>query len=154
MRAIRLFLIFIIGCIFFVPKVVACSCTEMKNPLESFEKADAVFLGSVTDFTVQGDPEIVDVDDRKVFAYRKGREAVFRIHKIWKGPSEETMTVFTGEGGGDCGLDFIVGHEYLVYAYQVDGKFHTGICTRTQDVWFSDWDKAKEDFKYLNDRKK
>ena len=134
--------------IFFAGNVFACSCLE-KNYPEAFETAGIVFVGSVTQFEVVGTPEVVDFDNRNVLAFRGGRKATFRIQKVWKGPHEETISIFTGEGGGDCGFDFVVGHEYLVYASEIEGQWKTGICTRTRDVWFSDWSEAQEDFEFL-----
>src|SRR5258708_4102213 len=42
------------------------------------------------------------------------------------------MRLSTGLGGGDCGFDFEVGKQYLVYAFNDEaGELSTNICTRT-----------------------
>ena len=127
----------------------ACSCAPKPSPKNAVEAADAVFLGTVVKFEVQGNPEIVDGYDGQHVAYRSGRQTAFQVRTVWKGPHQETFTVRTGEGGGDCGVDFMVGHEYLVYAGQTSEGYRTNICTRTRDVWFSNWEGAKEDFQVL-----
>lgn len=136
-------------CALWLPQAMACSCIPPLPASEAFKSADAVFVGSVTSFGVRGEPEKSDFDGREVLAFRQGRQAVFRVKKAYKGVQEETITVFTGEGGGDCGFDFIVGHEYLIYANTSDGQLYAGICSRIKDVWFSNWQDAKEDFDFL-----
>ena len=131
--------------------VQACSCVSGPEPDKALERADAVFLGTVVDFEVRGKPEVVELDrDQQGRFYRSGRRATFRIWTIWKGPHQQELIVSTGEGGGDCGFDFIVGREYLVYAGKTSEGYTTNICSRTRDVWgSSDRREADEDFRVL-----
>jgi len=100
------------------------------TPAEAYKNADIVFIGSVVSLETQGPPELVNADNRIVRAFRGGRKAVFQVYKLWKGPQITVISISTGEGGGDCGIDFIVGREYLVYASQNKGQWYTGICSR------------------------
>jgi hypothetical protein len=53
----------------------------------------------------------------------------------------------TGIGGGDCGYDFKIGEQYLIYAYRDQQKkemLSTNVCTRTRPVR-----NADEDFEYI-----
>jgi len=65
---------------------------------------------------------------------------------IYKGRiTKDTLEIFTGMGGGDCGYGFVVGQEYIVYgsrdAYfgskrknwpytRARNRYWTNICTR------------------------
>ncbi len=112
----------------------ACSCDSPPAPKEALEKADAVFLGSVERLEVQ----------RKF-----GRLATFRVMKVWKGPQQPSISVFTEGNGTACGFDFEVGNPaYLVYAYKDVGKqggYSTNTCTRTR----TEFDAEKDDLKVL-----
>ena len=50
----------------------------------------------------------------------------------YRGDKQKPMRLSTGLGGGDCGFDFEVGKQYLVYAFKDEaGELSTNICTRT-----------------------
>jgi hypothetical protein len=55
----------------------------------------------------------------------------FRVESVWKGKAFQEVTIFTGQGGGDCGYRFEVGESYLVYAYGSNENLSTNICQRT-----------------------
>ncbi len=43
------------------------------------------------------------------------------------------MEVFTGQGGGDCGIHFAPGERYLILSHLgKDGRAHTGFCSGTR----------------------
>ncbi len=105
---------------------LACSCVRL-SPAEQFVMAEAVFVGRVA-----------DIDDSRDFirALDDPRHRLIDLYvsEHWKGVDSNLMTVATGLGGGDCGLDFQPGKEYLVYAH--DGSWYgadlsTGICDGT-----------------------
>jgi hypothetical protein len=61
--------------------------------------------------------------------------------------SEKEIEILTGYGGGDCGYQFQVGIEYVIYAYKNSaGRLETGICTRTRPLA-----EAAEDVKYIRE---
>lgn len=61
--------------------------------------------------------------------------------------SQKEIEILTGYGGGDCGYEFQVGTEYVVYAYKNSaGQLETGICSRTRPLA-----EAAEDVKYILD---
>lgn len=103
----------------------ACSCVEFA-PAKQFENATAVFVGTVKSISVDGGRKSVDFD---VIESRKGSIA-------------ETITVATGLGDADCGVNFETGREYIVYAYGAGGadqviyaqgsqQLSTSICSGT-----------------------
>jgi hypothetical protein len=65
--------------------------------------------------------------------------------RSYKGAPEKNIQVRTGIGGGDCGFDFEVGKQYLVYAFaDKSGQLSTGICSGTALL-----EESKEDLSYL-----
>ena len=101
----------------------ACSCLEPGPPSEEMEKADAVFMGRVVSVSivaeVRGDVTHVDSVITE-----------FDVKTVWKGPVSQTTYI---NSGGPCGIGFIEGVEYIVYAYHSDYRdgLGTGLCTRT-----------------------
>ena len=59
-------------------------------------------------------------------------KVTFKVENSWKGTLPTEVILFTGRGGGDCGYRFLVGQDYLVYAYGKDlDHLSTNICQRT-----------------------
>jgi hypothetical protein len=63
-------------------------------------------------------------------------EATIRVSfdatRIYKGVEQKELSLTTGIGGGDCGFDFEIGKQYLVYAFaDSSGHLSTGICSGT-----------------------
>ena len=52
----------------------------------------------------------------------------FYVKKIWKSDMTDTLEIYSGYGGPDCGYDFDVGKEYLIFVYN---KNYTNRCIRT-----------------------
>ena len=114
----------------------ACDCAAASAPCQAFGEASAVFLGTV-------------IDSRNVTVKRGNYDAQMRsvhlsIDTVFRGVEGGEVDVLTGFGGGDCGFGFVQSQQYLVYAYEFEGKLTTGICTRTSPV-----SKADEDLAYL-----
>ena len=59
------------------------------------------------------------------------RSVKFRVENVWKGKLSQEVTIFTGQGGGDCGFPFEVGAIYLVYASGSNESLSTNRCGRT-----------------------
>ena len=68
------------------------------------------------------------------------------LEEVYKGNRQEKVVeIFTGAGGGDCGIDFLVGSTYIIYArlqhtfaanlsdkqLDISPFLTTDICTRT-----------------------
>lgn len=109
----------------------ACSCLPPPAPAKAFAEADAVFIGKVVSFQLTGE----------AFSPRLAK---FSVAKIWKGERMAVSEILTPNNSAACGYEFIVGEEYVVYAYEYDGKLHTNLCTRTRATRF-----AMDDLKYL-----
>jgi len=97
----------------------ACTCAQPFSVQEGLKHADAVFLGLVERFELEG----------------SRRMATFRVRRVWKGPETSRIQVATGGGDGDCGYHFIAGVEYLVFAHRdASDALRTSICTRTKQA--------------------
>ena len=93
-----------------VPRVFACSMESCANQYEivppKLARARAVFIGRVT--KIDRNESLKDVE--------------FEVSKVFKGQLGDTVTVNSENVGFsevDCGIDFLVGEEYLVYAYGI-----------------------------------
>ena len=120
-----------------VPKgfaCVACWCVGPATATAALEAADAVFVGlagvAIEDPTPIQLPDSVRPED--IAALLERVETPFRVTRVWKGDVADTISIFSGSGGGDCSYSFDNGEEYLVFARRAkSGRLVTGICTRT-----------------------
>jgi len=72
--------------------------------------------------------------------------AYFRIKviKTWKGETNGITILTTGTGGGDCGMFFKIGTEYLIYGDSKNGNIYANRCSRTIEL------SKTGDIDYLN----
>jgi hypothetical protein len=80
--------------------VLACKCGHHSFKEESVS-SDQIFIGKV----------IYKTESDKVYYH-------FLVTENFKGEKTDTITIQTGYGGPDCGMEFLIGKEYLVYAKQ------------------------------------
>lgn len=80
----------------------ACSCVPY-NITQEIENADMIFTG-----TVIRKPNTYPIYDS------------FKITEIFKGNKTDSITIETGIGGGDCGMEFQIGQSYLVYSRNLE----------------------------------
>ena len=60
------------------------------------------------------------------------RRVRFRIKEMFAGPKSVRFVLYTGLGGGDCGVEFRAGESWLVDAYRDEaGRWIAGICSVT-----------------------
>ena len=109
-------------------QVYACSCAQPGTPSEELEKSSAVFAGRVVSIRHSFDPDAASVspEDRTTVG--------FEVNAVWKGTVYEDMYITTPPTGGSCGLTFVEGEEYIVYAHDSaygDDSYTVGICSRT-----------------------
>ncbi|MBS4192464.1 hypothetical protein KHA94_20110 [Bacillus sp. FJAT-49705] len=117
--------------------VHACSCAELPSVEDEFERSQAVFSGKV-----------LKVSEKRSSKGYSPKLVLFEVTNTWKGVKQSQIYITTGQDDGDCGISFIEGIEYLVYANESDmyGEMAlvTGICDRTAKVA-----SAQEDLKIL-----
>ena len=114
----------------------ACDCVSGGKPCHDYWNAAAVFTGTViyssTTTSKRGE---YDVRERLVR---------FNIDQAFRGVKGKEVEVRTGLGDSDCGYNFRLGGQYLVYAYGDEDKLATGICSRTRPV-----SEAADDLAYF-----
>ena len=116
-------------------QATACSCKQIA-PQEAFEKADAVFSGTVERF----EPD--DTTYEEATAYPGQRKYVIKenqltawitVTKKWKGVEGPHAKVNTATNDAVCGYPFKVGREYLIYGKRDrHGEFHASLCSGTK----------------------
>jgi hypothetical protein len=75
-------------------------------------------VGGLVSTNLEEDPPVIQV--------------TFNVSRSYKGVRANRVVLTTGLGGGDCGFDFQMGQQYLVYSYKDDsGQLSTGICSGT-----------------------
>lgn len=121
--------------------VFACSCVEPLSVEEQMSHSETVFVGRVLEVGASKE------------AYANTKAVRFEVSEIWKGAEESQIIIYTGSGGGDCGISFTEGTEYLVYAqrstmYGDKELLVTIICDRTRPLI-----QAKEDLTVLGEGK-
>jgi 5-hydroxyisourate hydrolase-like protein (transthyretin family) len=102
-----------------------CSCAGRRLPCEAYWDASAVFVGTVTFSTTTKVKESGLEFNRRLVR--------FHVDRQFSGVEDTDVEVLTGFGDADCGYNFRLGGQYLVYAYRNDEKIlSTSICTRTR----------------------
>lgn len=111
----------------------ACSCIGKSTIKKALKNSDVVFTGTVLS------SEKVKVQLDSTFTNDQ-MEYTFLVTKRLKGKFvNDTIKIYSGFGGGDCGFKFKTGETYIVYSkydeYTLWGKadfLFTGICDRTK----------------------
>lgn len=113
----------------------ACSCVELPSVEEEFERSKAVFSGKV-----------IDIIENQ----NSTKSVLFEVTNTWKGVEETQIIITTGQGGGDCGINFKVGVDYLVYANEStmygEKSLVSITCDRTNEL-----SSAQEDLAILSE---
>ena len=102
----------------------ACSC--MIPDLErQVETSSAIFTGRVSAAGRLNAGPLSLPDSVRV---------VFTLDRVYKGDFAETAVVYTAANAAACGVNFLVGERYLVFAYESGNTLRTGLCNLTQPV--------------------
>jgi hypothetical protein len=106
---------------------IGCQCAEQPAVEDILAGHALVFVGRVVSGNFLGD------GSKPGEPY--GRQFTFVVSETLKGNvRDQTVTISTGVGGGDCGVDFIIGRQYLVYSRKrEDDQFVTSICDYTKE---------------------
>ncbi|KAB2336229.1 hypothetical protein F7731_12085 [Cytobacillus depressus] len=128
--------------VFYIPtSTYACSCAEPVSVKSELSHSKVVFSGKV-----------LSVKNKRSLNGYVTKDVIFEVSQTWKGVKESQIQITTGLGGGDCGIEFKKGEDYLVYGRDSDiyGKKQlvTLLCDRTVELA-----SAKEDLGYLGDGK-
>ena len=115
--------------------LLACTCIGKFNVKEAFKKNDQIFYGEViriSNLDIQPSKRL-DLLDTISF-----KVATIKIEEIFKGRfRSDTIEVKTGLGNGDCGVNFKLGHKFLVYGSFIKSNsecnLFTSICQGTKN---------------------
>lgn len=113
----------------------ACKCVPQIGCPQLGTPGGPVFLGRVIEVSK---PVLIGGSDPAI-----QRKARIRVDETFGGlaPDQREIEIVTGLGGGDCGVPFQPGEEYLVDAHTgKDGLIHASICSSTGRI---DWAGAK-----------
>lgn len=97
----------------------ACSCMVSRPDIKTFITTSTVFIGTVANINKVNANEM---------------EITFKVKEIFKGLAEGvgTAKLRTRPGGGDCGLNVVVGQEWVIWAYFYNGVLFSSICTNSK----------------------
>jgi len=105
------------------PHSIACSCIPPDPVDREFHKASAVFEGRVTDIGQN-------------FAFWRtppNTRISFEVARVWKGPTNRTITVQSSPNSASCGYEFTIGEEYLVYTHG-EQPLNVTLCSLTKSL--------------------
>ncbi|MEZ4789557.1 MAG: hypothetical protein R2811_06010 [Flavobacteriales bacterium] len=136
---------------------LACSCIGERTVADEYNAAAAVFVGRVA-----GQLEVKLSSNPKGFRDVHMMRYTLVVEKNYRGVTvSDSVVVFTGMGGGDCGFRFEVGKRFIVYGvtgdaiasdyasrYPLSGPniFRTNICFRTR-AYDDEEDRALDELK-------
>lgn len=97
----------------------ACSCGSIGEiTIEQIENVGEAFVGTIK--------SIVHIDSNSSIS------ATFVVHKYLKGRMfSSEITVFTGRNGSSCGLNFVKGQKWYIFAQYSDSQLYSSQCSRS-----------------------
>jgi hypothetical protein len=114
-------------------QAMACSCVVIGGPDTTVSNADVVFVGRVTAIEPEARPKF-EPGRMTVLDWGPGNgvHVSFEIAKAIKGTRDRVISLWTGYGGGDCGVTFQPALTYIVLArYNARGTLLASICSGT-----------------------
>lgn len=119
----------------------ACSCIGESSLKKSIKNSDVIFNGitlNKKEFEIN-----LNLNSKRKPYYITKVEYTFLIVNKFKGiDTKDTIKIITGVGNGDCGIEFMLGREYLVFAKYSNKYFqggeivspfiYTDVCSRTK----------------------
>lgn len=126
----------------------ACSCIGKPTVKEALKSYDQIFVGKVIQkeivrYSPNSEDLITDIDSVRKYSFMPDtltavKYTFINLQNI-KGQHLDTLIIYTGFGGGDCGVRFAAHSKYVVYAFHTNRKtrdypngcLSTGICSRT-----------------------
>jgi hypothetical protein len=104
--------------LFHAPMAWACSCVADATPQKHFKAAEVVFVGSVGNVTTP-DSTMGDV------------LAQMTVTQVYKGSVSVVAGVHTSANVAGCGVAFVVGSRYTVFASSTNGAYRADLCGGT-----------------------
>lgn len=102
-----------------IHEALACSCIGERTVKEEIKHSALVFVGTPVN------KEVVTFWDSTLASLGPGWELLgkatvtrfdFEVESVYKGKiTQKRISVYTGNGGGDCGIQFELGVKYIIY---------------------------------------
>jgi len=106
------------GLVVRAPMAWACSCVADTTPQKQFTAADVVFVGSVSNVTT-------------LEATAGDVVAQITVTQVYKGSVPAAAGVHTPGNVAGCGVAFVVGSRYAVFATSAGGVYRANLCGGT-----------------------
>jgi hypothetical protein len=92
---------------------------------DSKAEADAVFVGKV-----------VSIQNAEGADQMKPSYITLKVIRSWKGVETKQIKIVTVANGGMCGVNFVVGKDFIIYAHQgaETSTLGASLCSRTQMI--------------------
>lgn len=130
MRRINVFVMFfLLAGLLVVPpqRAFACTCMDADYASPKFlDTMDAVFVGRVI--------SVAEIRARTSNPGPYEAMVTFFVQKGYKGIDGAVVEVASNLSGVTCGLDYVVGREYLVFATSRDDVLLTSVCNGSRPV--------------------
>lgn len=94
-----------------------CKCGEKYSVKKEFKTSGLVFRGT----------PVAKTDSNEHYSL----QFKFSTSHTFKGIIRDTVLVYTGYEDENCGVDFQLNREYLVYCRKADGVWYASSCSRT-----------------------
>jgi hypothetical protein len=126
------FLLVLFGC----PSVFACTCSKQPpGTCPGLQPDDVVFIGTVTQIEVLA-PD-ANATDTTNSAASQGATPItryrFHIDERFAGAGNPDIDIFSGGDDGDCGYNFRMGDQYIVFTQQeTEGRLFATECNGTR----------------------
>jgi hypothetical protein len=122
-----------------VASATACQCggsgpvSQWEIAKAATEHSDVVFLGTL-ERTEMKWPFLDAKNGEVTAAFLNGPDSpqmviTVRVQHVYKGQLGDTVQLFTGLGGGDCGASYSPGLTHLIFASRFSGKLMVSICS-------------------------
>lgn len=100
--------------------LLACSCNEKRTVIEEITHSDAVFVGIPLSKKMLTFKDPFYADDTASYTESWSTFSLmqydFLVQDIYKGIiTKDTISIFTGISGADCGIAFEIGNQYIIY---------------------------------------
>lgn len=107
------------------PPCFACSCIESSDQ-EQYSRADVVFTGKATE---RHDPSAGGPQGSADPIHW-----TFDVDGTQKGHTNDPVVLETSRDEASCGVTFVVGRRYQVYATNTGEYLHTDLCSGTREL--------------------
>ena len=148
--------------------VFACSCQGESTVQGGINSSDFVIVGEIISkdfidipYSVQIRQNPTDTFAHNYYPYvHRISKYEIKVERVYKGKTVcDTLDIFTGNGGGDCGYRFEIGEKYIVYGNKVTyfgfsnndydypkdkNCMWTNICTRPTNYYQTEIDEIEK----------